>query len=51
MNNRIVTYEFKNSNYSLFGLTGNSLIEGAVANNTTRSTVADIEAYIQSLIP
>ena len=35
----------------LFGLTGNSLIEGAVANNATRTDAADIEAYIQSKMP
>ncbi|MFL2531087.1 MAG: hypothetical protein ACJ0QY_00795 [Porticoccaceae bacterium] len=35
----------------LFGLTGNSLTEGAVANNATRIDAVDIEAYIQSKMP
>ena len=35
----------------LFGLSGASLIDSAVASGATRSTAADIEAYIQSLIP
>ena len=35
----------------LFGLTGNSLTEGAVANGASRSTAADIESYIQSKMP
>ena len=35
----------------LFGLTGNSLIEGSVANNATRTDAVDIEAYIQSKMP
>jgi hypothetical protein len=35
----------------LFGLTGDSLINSAVAGDATRSTSADIEAYIISLMP
>jgi hypothetical protein len=35
----------------LFGLTGASLIDSAVAAGAERTTAADIEAYIQSLIP
>jgi hypothetical protein len=35
----------------LFGLTGDSLISGAVAGNASRTTAADIEAYIVSLMP
>jgi hypothetical protein len=35
----------------LFGLSGASLIDSAVATGATRSTAADIEAYIQSLVP
>ena len=35
----------------LFGLTGNSLTEGAVANNATRTDAVEIEAYIQSKMP
>lgn len=35
----------------LFGLTGNSITEGAVANNATRTDAADIETYIQSKMP
>ena len=31
----------------LFGLTGNSLISGAVADNATRITPADIEAHLR----
>jgi hypothetical protein len=35
----------------LFGLRGDSLINAAVANGASRSSVADIEAYIQSKMP
>jgi hypothetical protein len=35
----------------LFNLRGDSLIAGAVKNDATRTSAADIEAYIQSLIP
>ena len=34
----------------LFGLRGSSLIQGAVGDGATRTTAADIAAYIQSLI-
>ena len=32
----------------LFGFTGTTLIEGAVGNNATRATAAQIEAYLQT---
>jgi hypothetical protein len=35
----------------LFGLTGDSLVAGAVAVDATRKTAAEIQAYIQSLMP
>jgi hypothetical protein len=35
----------------LFGLRDTSLIDGAVADGASRSTSADIEAYIISLMP
>ena len=35
----------------LFGLRGAALIDGAVAFGATRTTAAQIEAYIQSLLP
>ena len=35
----------------MFGLRGNSLIAGAVGTGATRTTAADIETYIQSLMP
>jgi hypothetical protein len=35
----------------LFGLTGDSLIDSAVAGGATRTSAADIEAYILSLYP
>lgn len=35
----------------LFGLRGDSLINAAVTNGASRSSVADIEAYIQSKMP
>ena len=35
----------------LFGLTGDSLIDSAVASGAERTTAAEIEAYIQSLMP
>ncbi|MFL2500164.1 MAG: reprolysin-like metallopeptidase [Porticoccaceae bacterium] len=35
----------------LFGLTGNSLVEGAVANNAARTDAADIETYIEAYMP
>jgi hypothetical protein len=34
----------------LFNLRGDSLIAGAVKNDATRTSAADIEAYIESLI-
>ena len=36
---------------SLFGLTGDAVISGAVGNGATRTTAADIEAYIDSMTP
>jgi hypothetical protein len=36
---------------SLFGLTGDAVISGAVGNGATRITAADIEAYIDSMTP
>ena len=36
---------------SLFGIHDDALIEDAVADNCSRCTVADIETYIQDLIP
>ena len=35
----------------LFGLTGNSLIAGVVAEDATRTTAEEIEAYLASLMP
>jgi hypothetical protein len=35
----------------LFNLTGDALIDSAVAGDATRTTAADIEAYIQSYMP
>jgi hypothetical protein len=35
----------------LFGLRGSSLISGAIGAGATRTTAAEIEAYIQSLLP
>ena len=35
----------------LFGLRGNALISGAVAASATRKTAAEIETYLQSLMP
>lgn len=35
----------------LFGIRGDSLIEGTVANDCSRCTVSEIEAYIQGLMP
>ena len=35
----------------LFGLTGDALISGVIASDATRTTSAEIEAHIQSLIP
>ena len=35
----------------LFNLTGDALIDSAVAGDATRTTAADIEAYINSLMP
>lgn len=35
----------------LFGLTGDSLIDSAVASGAERTTAADVEAYIISLMP
>jgi hypothetical protein len=34
-----------------FGLTGDSLIEGVIDTNANRTTAAEIEAHIQSLVP
>ena len=36
---------------SLFGLTGDAVISGAVGNGATRTTAVDIEAYIGSMTP
>ena len=35
----------------LFGLRGQALIAGAVGAGATRTTAAEIEAYLQSLLP
>jgi hypothetical protein len=35
----------------LFGLRGDSLVSGAIAGSATRTTAADVEAYIVSMIP
>ena len=35
----------------MFGLRGNALIAGAVGSGATRTIAADIEAYIQGLMP
>ena len=35
----------------LFGLRGQALINGAIADNALRTEAADVEAYIQSLMP
>ena len=35
----------------LFGLRGQGLINGAIADNAMRTEAADVEAYIQSLMP
>lgn len=35
----------------LFGLRGDALIAGAVDPKATRKTAADIEAYLQTLMP
>jgi Ca2+-binding RTX toxin-like protein len=35
----------------LFGLRGQALINGAIADNAMRTEAADVEAYIQSLMP
>jgi hypothetical protein len=35
----------------LFGLRGQALINGAIADNAMRTDAADVEAYIQSLMP
>lgn len=34
-----------------FGLRGNSLVDGAIASDATRTTAEDIEVHIQSLLP
>jgi hypothetical protein len=34
-----------------FGLRGNSLVDGAIASDATRTSTAEIEAHIQSLLP
>jgi hypothetical protein len=34
-----------------FGLRGNSLVDGAIASDATRTSAADIEAYIESHMP
>ena len=35
----------------LFGLQGDTLINGVVAGDATRTTAVDIEAYLASLMP
>ena len=35
----------------LFGLEGDALINGVVADNATRKTASDIEAHLESLEP
>ncbi len=35
----------------LFGFSGDALINNAVANNATRKTANDIEAYLQTKMP
>jgi hypothetical protein len=35
----------------LFGLRGDALIAGAIDPKATRKTAADIEAYLQTLMP